>query len=153
MSHHLIIGIDPGKNTGFAVWDSMAARFDIVISLMLHQAMRKIEEYQQSGDLSHVVFEDARLRKWYGAAERGSAKDIARRQGAGSIKRDCVIIAEFLGDLNIPYKSVSPLAKGAKTNAETFKRLAKWDNRTNEHARDAAMLVIGARSLAGGRNS
>jgi hypothetical protein len=82
-----------------------------------------------------VTYEDARLRTWFGAKGREAL------QGAGSVKRDCGIWAELLGTLKIPYKAVSPQSKGRKLDAAQFAKLTGWTGRTNEHARDAAMLV------------
>ena len=51
--------------------------------------------------------------------------------------------AEFLGELGAPYKSISPHGKGRKLTAPEFARLTGWKARTNNHGRDAAMLVFG----------
>jgi hypothetical protein len=131
----LMVGIDPGVNTGFAIWDGHALLS--VSSLGICAAMMQVQVMHTTGQLHSVTFEDARLRTWYGSKGRESL------QGAGSIKRDCQIWAEWLGLLGCPYKSVSPQSKGAKLDAATFERLTGWQGRTNNHGRDAAMLVFG----------
>jgi hypothetical protein len=128
------IGIDPGVNTGFAIWDGDA--LTEVTSLGIVDAMLRLQIMANHGVQMTVTYEDARLRTWFGA------KGKEALQGAGSIKRDCGIWAEFLGTLNIPYKAVSPQAKGRKLDAAQFAKLTGWAGRTNEHARDAAMLVF-----------
>jgi hypothetical protein len=133
----LVIGIDPGVTTGLAIWDGEGQKLIEVGSMGVVGAMMKVQLKQQSGRLHSVVFEDARLRTWFGAKGREAL------QGAGSIKRDCQIWVEWLEYLGCAYRAVSPQGKGAKIDAEHFKRLTKWAGRTNEHARDAAMLVIG----------
>jgi len=35
---------------------------------------------------------------------------------------------------------VSPKGKGAKVNAEQFKKLTGWDRPSNQHERDSAMV-------------
>ena len=134
-SQVLMVGIDPGVNTGFAIWDG--AKLREVKSAGICEAMMLVQQMHRLGTLHSVVFEDARLRKWYGS------KGVDALQGAGSIKRDCQIWAEWLGMLDCPYRSVSPQAKGAKVDAALFAKLTGWTGRTNNHGRDAAMLVFG----------
>lgn len=131
----LIVGIDPGVNTGFAVWNVKLNTLVSVESMGIVDAMLRLQIMANAGSLHSVTFEDAHLRTWFGSKGREAL------QGAGSIKRDCGIWKEFLGTLKIPYKAVSPQSKGAKIDAEQFQRLTGWPGRTNNHARDAAMLV------------
>lgn len=146
MTYHLVVAIDPGKNTGFALLDTLSGKFAVVESMMIHEAMEFVRTLHVAADLSHVVFEDARLRKWFGT-KRGTKEDAARKQGAGSVKRDCTIWSDFLGDLNIPFKTISPQGKGTKMDAKRFAHVTGWTERTNEHGRDAGAMIWGARAL------
>lgn len=138
----IVIGIDPGVNTGYAVWDADARQLLAVTSRRIDEAMQMVSRAHQSRTLHHVVFEDARLRKWLGIKGREAL------QGAGSIKRDCTIWAEFLGAHGIAYRAVAPQAGATKWTAQAFERLTGWTGRTNEHGRDAAMLVYGVKACA-----
>lgn len=133
----MLIGIDPGVTTGFAVWDPGAKALLACRSMLIHEAMRQVEHMHCDGLLREVTMEDARLRTWFGLKGREAL------QGAGSIKRDCTIWADFLGALGVPYRSVKPQAGATKWTAEMFQRTTGWTGRTNEHARDAALLVWG----------
>lgn len=133
----MIVGIDPGVNTGFAVWSPAAKAFTEVASFSAAEAMLRLQMMRANGVVKLVVFEDARLRTWFGTKGKESL------QGAGSIKRDCAILADWLALLDVPAKPMSPKAKGAKVDAARFAKLTGWQHRTNEHARDAAMLVWG----------
>jgi len=84
-----------------------------------------------------VIFEDARQRKWFG----GSGKE--KWQGAGSIKRDCTIWEDYLRYIGVPFIARPPTAGGTKYDADHFARITKWSGVTNNHARDAAMIVFG----------
>ncbi len=138
MRADMIVGVDPGVHTGFAVWSLAERRLTTVRTLGITLAMTNIRAMADTGSLHSVRFEDARLRKWYGQEAE------AKRQGAGSVKRDCSIWYEFLSGLvGVPFLPVSPRAKGAKLDAAAFKRLTGWQGRTSEHGRDAAMLVWG----------
>lgn len=133
----VIVGIDPGVSTGFAVWNPHGRSYTEVTSLSAAEAMLRLQMMRANDAIKLVVFEDARLRTWFGTKGREAL------QGAGSIKRDCAILADWLGLIDLPFKAVSPKAKGAKVDAARFAKLTGWTGRTNEHARDAAMLVWG----------
>lgn len=137
MNRRLFVGIDPGTTTGFGIWDATTQSFTDVTSMGIVAAMLRVDLMHRAGSLVHVTFEDARLRTWFGTKGREAL------QGAGSIKRDCQVWAEWLGHVGCAYKSVSPQAKGPKLAAAQFERLTGWTGRTNEHARDSAMLVWG----------
>lgn len=135
------IGIDPGTLTGVAV--SEGGRLVYVHSMALHYAMQFVRGYHTAGQVM-VHFEDARLRRWFGKMDAKQARyGAAVREGAGAAKRDAAIWAEFLADLGIPHRAVKPAPGTTKLSAEAFERLTGWTARTNEHARDAAMLILG----------
>ena len=73
-----IIGIDPGTNTGFAVWNVKEQRLEVVTSMKIHQAMEDIKQSSYQNNIL-VIFEDARKRKWFGNSGR------EQLQGAGSM--------------------------------------------------------------------
>lgn len=131
------IGIDTGVNTGIGVWDSREQKLLAVSTMQIDEAM---EYVMYLADKHHnevmVYFEDARLRKWVTGGRE-------KLQGAGSIKRDAKIWEDFLTRKNIPFKAVAPKNNITKTNAIYFKKLTGWSKLTSEHARDAAMLVVG----------
>ncbi len=130
------IGIDAGTHTGVAVWDKLEKRFVEIQTTSILKAMNIVKKYEKS-DIVQVRLEDARKRKWFGDSGR------ERLQGAGSVKRDCVIWEEFLNDRKIPYMLVAPKNNSTKLSAESFKNITGYKGRTNEHTRDAAMLVYG----------
>lgn len=142
----IFIGIDPGENTGFAVWDSEDRTFREISTLKLHEAMEKVRAYRdaslypQARSLA-VVFEDARQRKWF-KKETSSSEYRGKLMGAGAAKRDAKIWEEFLCSLGVPYEAHKPQAGGTKWEAEYFARITGYTGRTSEHSRDAALLVF-----------
>lgn len=132
----LFIGIDTGKNTGFAVWDSIKQEFQEISTYKIHRAMERVLEWVQTGSPVIVYFEDARKRQWF-----GSDKGRAQLQGAGSIKRDAVIWEDFLKDKGIAFVAIPPVKGATKWSVLNFNQVTKWTKRTTEHARDAALLV------------
>ena len=138
------IGIDTGVHTGFAVWD-------IEKQLLLNCETMQIDEAMESVMFmfifaSHkdiiVVIEDARKRKFFKGENMA-----AKQQGAGSIKRDAKIWEDYLTRLKIPFKMVNPTSRKTKITEEYFKKISKYKGRTSNHARDAAMLVLGYKNL------
>ena len=133
------IGIDPGVSTGVAVWDSNNALFLSVESMSILSAIDEVSSLLLKYDKSKVQIriEDARKRRWFGNA------GVERLQGAGSIKRDCSIWEEFVTKNNIKHQLVAPANVRTKLNHAQFSNLTKHTKQTNEHGRDAAMLVFG----------
>lgn len=139
----LFIGIDPGHDTGLAVWDSGRRVFRAVATLRIHRALEAVTGWADDNPGQvRVVFEDARQRKWI--PDTGDLRrEMGRRQGAGSVKRDAVIWQDFLTDKGIPFEAAKPRQGLTKWDAPTFARITGWTGRTSNHARDAALLVFG----------
>lgn len=134
----ICIGIDPGTHTGVAVWDTREGKFLSLETMPLHRALADVLEWHSKTEDLQVVFEDARQRTWYGKGDT-----YAKLQGAGSVKRDCSIWEDFCKDYGIPFWAKPPEKGMTKVSAEYFRMISNYQGRTSEHARDAAMLVIG----------
>ncbi len=135
----ILIGIDTGVHTGFAVAFDHGAGGELqrVESLSITQAMQCVLEYEDEHDLKDITLyiEDARLRTWFtGGREKA--------QGVGSVKRDAQIWEDWCKEQGINYKMIHPASNATKKKAVDFTRMTGWTGRTNEHARDAAMLVF-----------
>ena len=133
------IGIDPGKKTGFAVWDHDARYLAEVTTVSITQAMEKVRMMADvlGRENIRLYIEDARQRKWFGNS--GPEK----RKGAGSICRDSTIWDDFCKELGVEYVMVAPRCNTTKLNDRQFRAITGWQKRTSVHARDAAMLVFG----------
>lgn len=139
MKYIFYIGIDPGVNTGVAVYAPKSGEL-LLYTMKIHEAMELIGDLRRrlrSVDGLLVRFEDARQRNWFGKAGR------EQLQGAGSIKRDCKIWEDWLKDKEIPFEMVAPKNNRTKLGAEQFAKLTGYSGRCSEHSRDAAMLVYG----------
>lgn len=129
------IGIDAGTNTGFAIWDITNKTFIQIKTMKIHAALELVRQYKDH-DI-HVFVEDARK------ATFGRKKEAYKAQGAGSVKRDAAIWEGFLTDYKIPFTMKRPNKRLTKIDESTFSNLTKYNGRTSNHARDAAMLVFG----------
>lgn len=129
------IGIDTGVSTGVAV--SINGVLERVECMTITQAMNLVCEYPK--DKTKLYIEDARL--WVGFNGKTAATQ-ARLQGAGSVKRDAKIWEDWCKENGYEYVLVKPMGKGLKKSAAEFKKITGWQGRTNEHSRDAAMIVF-----------
>ncbi len=139
----LYIGIDPGTTTGLALWPKKDFGSLKLMSGPLIEIYQKILRHpfwvghvHESKEIL-IRIEDARLRKWYGK------QSSAKLQGAGSIKRDCAIWEEICNHHGWNYEMVHPIKGGTKWPAKIFNNITGYRGRSNEHERDAAMLVYG----------
>lgn len=140
----IYVGIDTGTHTGYAVWDSTSKELKECTSLMIHQAMERVRRlHGEYGRDLLVRIEDPRQRTWFGTERMSRDEERKRLQGVGSVKRDASIWEDFLSDAGVRFQMVAPKNNTTKISAEYFKSITKWTARTNEHGRDAAMLVVG----------
>lgn len=138
----IVIGVDPGVHTGIAVWDCTTRKLHHVKSMPALRAMEMVL-YSSAFYVPalFVIVEDARKRKWFGAADERMTRGAGVREGVGSVKRDSALWEEFLTMHGIPHQMRAP--RHTKHDAETFKKLTGWTAQTNQHSRDAALIVHG----------
>lgn len=143
MKYQYYIGIDTGVTTGFCIWNSGGKFLRYLGSMPIHRAMKEVEEWNRfvPGQI-FIRIEDARKRKWI-PPQKNEKAERGRREGAGSVKRDAQIWEAFLKDLGVAYELVAPNNNKTKVTADYFRKLTGYTERTNEHERDAAMLVFG----------
>lgn len=144
-----MIGIDPGVNTGLAVVEGQRLVLVASPAPSIVQAMEQVKKLAQTVGSQNllVIYEDARMIGGMHGMARGSKGDNARLRGVGSVQRDCAIWEEFLAYHQIQASPMSPAAKGAKLSDEQFMRVTGWTPKTNQHSRDAAMLIWPKRGL------
>ena len=136
MSREILIGIDTGVKTGFAVWDIQSKKLLEVSTCSILEAMERVMHYKSGeSELKGLYIEDARKVKYKTSA--------IKAQGAGSIKRDCQIWEEFTIRHKIKATFLRPNKKLTKFSKGKFGQITGWEKRSSEHARDAAMLVYG----------
>jgi hypothetical protein len=140
------IGLDPGVNTGVAVYDSHHKAFILIKTLSFWEAISLLMQYKDEHPDLHVVLEDPSankpvFRKKFATQTNNDRMMDKISQNIGSNKRDAQLLSEFLINAEIPFTLVTP-TKG-KYNKETFEKLTRYNKITSQHGRDAAMLVWG----------
>ena len=131
----LILGIDPGSNTGLATYiGGKLVHLDTIAPV---EIAARIELARPA----RVVFEDSRLlsHTWTTIKSRPAALKMARN--VGEVDAWCKLIVAVCEQFAIPAHGISPKGKGAKVGAAEFERITGWTARSNEHERDGAMVA------------
>lgn len=140
----IVIGIDPGRQTGIAVYHDGELVELLTVSPDEIVAMSRYAP-------ETVVIEDSRLQSAVfprAVAPRAMLK-IARN--VGEIDQICRRIEALCETAGIELIRVSPLGKGAKLNAARFREITGWTGRSNQHERDAAMCAYKYRNAKSGQ--
>lgn len=137
----ILIGIDPGVNTGVAY--SAGGKLALTSGCITKMQYLVNALKMQHGVSNIIVYiEDARKRNWI-PTEKNQKQVVGRAKGAGSVWRDCAIWQEFCEYHDIEYELVAPKNNKTKLNSADFRRLTGWQISSNQHERDAAMLIFG----------
>jgi hypothetical protein len=135
-SYRYAVGIDPGINCGFAIYDRQLAELTHCCSLSLHELFDTLKAWRTNS--IEVFIENPKTWVSFG----GKKASDARLQGAGAVKQTYRHIVEFLEDYAIPYKPTKLQGNLKKVSHDYFIKLTNYDSKTNEHGRDAAMIVF-----------
>lgn len=131
----MVLGIDPGANTGIAVFvDGKLISLETI-------APHQVGDYIKASGAQRVVYEDSRLisHTWSTAPSRAAALKMARN--VGEIDAWCRLITQVCADMSLSVLGISPKGKGQKLDAAEFERVTGWSGQSNQHCRDAAMVA------------
>jgi len=153
--YDILIGVDPGSITGVCVWNPEREKILDMQSMSHIKFMEWVltgkEVYNmvvaiENPNLNQPVFmtrEETNIIFGTDPTEKVSALRILlrRAQNIGMNKQIAKTLMEFMESKGIDFVPIRPFRK--KMDAEQFKNLTKWEGRTNQHNRDAAILVFG----------
>ena len=136
-----LIGIDAGKDTGMCFYNTDRKE---VCDLKTTDFFGCIHELKMLKNLSVKVYiEDPNLNKPVFITEtmKKKAVQVALRkaQNVGMNKREASLLIQWMKENGIDYETIRPTQK--KLNDEQFRRITGYNKRSNQHVRDAAMLV------------
>lgn len=133
----IVIGLDPGSNTGVAYFTAGQLRkLETITPMQIGEVLR-----MAGPNLKRVIFEDSRLTSYMFTTVKSRAAALKMARNVGEIDAWSKLIVATCADLDIPAHGISPKQKGAKLNAEQFAKLTGWDGKSNSHERDAAMCA------------
>lgn len=154
--YDILIGVDPGSITGVCVWNPEREKILDMQSMSHIKFMEWVvtgkEVYDmvvaiENPNLNQPVFMTKEEKDLIQGCGDFPAKDIAlrillrRAQNIGMNKQIAKTLMEFMESKGISFVPIRPFRK--KMDAEQFRNLTKWEGRTNQHNRDAAILVFG----------
>lgn len=135
------IGIDVGVHNGLAVWDKTAKRIIELDTYKTWEVIIWLLQKKSKGIDFIVRIENPNTWVNYGTL---TAKELnGRKQGAGSVKRSYQVLIEFFEDNSIKYEPISLRSSLKKLKADKFNIITGINIKTNEHERDACMMVFG----------
>lgn len=167
----IYIGLDPGKNNGFAVWNCTTKKLMVVKSMNIWAVMKEIKHLADIFSIQAIVIENPALNKpVFQSKEEKEAMDAAFAMLNRSARKNQVQFAQAVDEINKQMRILATKAQRVgmnkqyaafliefceqnsfevlqirpwlkKMKAEEFKNYTKWESRTNEHGRDAARLV------------
>jgi hypothetical protein len=157
MPDNIYVGIDGGKNTGFAVWNKTRQRFETIMTLTFWECIEELESLndycKEKKHTLTIIVEDVSANKT--TFKRKSAEKWAEGKGielnerimnkisrnVGSVMRETDLLMEWIERHKIKLVKSRPTKKSlTKLNPEVFKDWTKWEGETNQHERDSAML-------------
>lgn len=137
-----ILGIDPGTSTGLAWFEhGRLVGTSTIKPLDLPEAIAKADM---------VIFENSILQSHVWTDQNASVAAAKKKaRNVGQVDQICVQIMQLCGRAGKPYQAISPKGKGEKVSAERFEAITGYMRRTNQHERDAAMVVWPYRNFRG----
>lgn len=139
IKYDYLIGIDPGIVCGLAIISKSDGKFFMVKSCKLHELFELLLAVQTSEILVYIENPNT----WVPFRKLAPGVAEMRRAGAGAVKQTYKHIIEFLDDNGMEYHSTRLQGNYKKVKADWFRKQTGWNGKTNEHGRDAAMLIFG----------
>lgn len=147
----LAIGIDPPR--GLAAFNLDTKRFEKLMNVSFWDIIETLDLVREHYDI-HVVCEapQKNLPVWLGDPSRGgrtgsraltkTATLMKAAQNVGQNKQCAMLIIEWCERHGIRITTQKPGRRSmTKLTAEEFNRITGWTGSSNEHTRDAGMLV------------
>jgi len=134
------VGIDPGVHVGFAL--AYAGKIIQLQTLTFWEAVAELEALAEGAQL-HVYIEDPNANRptfWKkGATTAAAIQKVSQNVGAN--KRDAQLLIEKALLLGVKLTTVPP--RSSKLASPGFQQLSGYTLKSSQHARDAAMLILG----------
>ncbi len=142
--HMVIIGIDPGEQTGIAIFRNLKlASLDTIKPEEIQDWLTVFHEREK---IERVIYEDNRLTRFiFSAAKHNDKSPAYGRKIARNVGQNGAwgkVIDYTCGKLGIISHGISPKGKGEKISAEKLFELTGYAESSNQHKRDAAMVVL-----------
>lgn len=136
----ITIGIDPGKETGFAVYDLEEKRLAVMETVNFWTAYSWALYYNEHFTVKCVVIEVPTSKHVFHKPGPNAAANQRMGVHVGSVIRESELMANGLELHGLNVKRVEPVGK---RDAAAFKKaFPEWTGRSNQHCRDAAFMTL-----------
>lgn len=138
----IYIGIDAGKKTGIAIWDTESREILAVKTLDFFKTLIFVGDSFDT-DAAKIIVEDPnKIKPIHGAKKNVSIRPLLKiAQNVGGVKRETELLIEGLEAMGFDVEGTKP--RKTKKDAAYIKSICGFEGSTNEHTRDAIMLVVG----------
>lgn len=136
------VGIDPGRNTGVAVFDRQTGQIILARTVDFWTLFLEIIE-DFPPEVTDVVVEDARKNKptFAKLGDDGERKREKISRNVGGVQAESRLVIEGLKALGYTVLPIRP--GGEKWTDEYCKRITGYQGRTSSHVRDAIRFCYG----------
>ena len=140
-----VIGIDPGLQTGVALYRDGA--LDALLTLDPWDITAFLVHQNGARGINRVIFEDSRLQSHIFSAHKPGKRVLSHPEqlkvarNVGQIDGWCHVIFNVCAERGIVCHGISPANKGEKLDAKQFAAVTGWQGPSNQHGRDAAMVA------------
>jgi len=134
-----VIGIDPGKETGYAVYDLVKGELVGLLTLTFWEAYARVLTMELD-EIRAIMIEAPKNKHVFHAPGANAKANQRIGVHVGSVLREAELLADGLEAWGIPVKRLEPVGK--KDAAAFKKAFPNWKGRTNQHQRDAAFMCL-----------
>jgi hypothetical protein len=136
--HRFAIGIDPGIECGFAIFDRVEKKLIACKSMELWELFESLQQWKDNGIQVYIENPSTWL-KFRKTTDKEAAQAL---QGAGAVKQSFKHITQYLDHLCIVYVTTKLQGTLKKVGKDKFALYTKWKGNSNQHGRDAALMVF-----------
>jgi hypothetical protein len=139
-----VVGLDPGKETGFALYQRKGRKLLELRTLDFWAAYDFILARHPQSETELVIEQPNSARPMYERTddvEGQRVRELMAKKIGGNRREAELLVERFIAQ-GYEVRAVAPV-HAKKWDAEEFKRMTGWPKPTNQHCRDAARLVFG----------
>lgn len=135
-----VVGIDPGQETGFAVYSLKQRNFEALMSISFWQVFDELDAYPIHQ--TKVVVEVPTTNRVFHQPAKGLGPLQRQSVNVGRVLREAELMAEGVARLGFTTIKSNPIGKADK---KRFQQITGFMGRLNQHQRDAGLLCWGGR--------
>lgn len=162
ISIDIAIGLDPGATTGLGIYLAQEKRLELVMGKTFWEVHSFLKGWLKMNvgedQVVGFVVEDSRKDnvvfgamgtyaavKKRGGHQRAIGAATKQARNVGKVDAHCDLWIDWIETMEYPLQTVAPSSRkkgiDLKLSSDKFNKITKYENKTNEHGRDAAMLV------------